>query len=328
MVILEERQAGAFTLIPPGKPLFRSLFYWLSRQRNLAHFFLRFGPFYRFSRRFVAGETRVDALNVAHTLTQQGYACILNFLGEFVDSPQVSEQNLQEYLGLLHDIAERKLKSTIAVKLTQLGVMIDKNLARQHLKILLEKTRELNLFFRIDMENSPFVDVTLELYQEFYPEFSPYFGIVLQSTLYRTEKDLERLLSLPPNVRLVKGAYLEPPSIAFPRKKDVDANYLKLMEMLLSHPKMKNSGFLALATHDEKILRQAIKQMEKHQFPTKNLEFQFLYGIRRDLHQKMKDAGFPVRIYIPYGKDWYGYFMRRLAERPANLWFFLRHVFG
>ena len=280
-----------------------------------------------FYRLFVAGETREDALRVAYILNQQGYACILNFLGEFVESPQVSEQNLREYLGLLQDIAERKLKSTIAVKLTQLGVMIDKNLARQNLKMLLEKTRELNLFFRIDMENSPFVDVTLKLYQEFYPEFSPYFGIVLQSTLHRTEKDLEKLLPLPPNIRLVKGAYLEPPSIAYPGKNDVDANYLRLMKMLFSYEKMKNGGFVAIATHDEKILRQAIEQMQAYQFPRENMEFQFLYGIRRDLQQRMKDAGFPVRIYIPYGQEWYGYFLRRLAERPANLWFVLRHLF-
>ncbi len=307
--------------------MLKAILYGLSRQKKVAQACLKIGLIRRFAHRFIAGETREDALNTAQALNKEGFRTTLNFLGEFISSPEEAQAALKEYQHLLREICERKLNSTIAVKLTQLGLTIDKNLTKRLLSELLDTARSTDTFFRIDMENSSYVDATLELYREFAPEYSRFFGIVLQSTLYRTEKDLENLLPLGPNIRLVKGAYLEPPDVAFPKKKDVDANYRRLMERMLSNEEMRNSGFLAIATHDETILREVEKKFRSNQFPLARAEFQFLYGIRRDLHQAMKSAGFPVRIYIPYGPDWYAYFMRRLAERPANIWFFLRHLF-
>jgi len=315
-----------------GRVLFR-----LSQSPRLKQFTLRFPPARRVVQRFVAGETLPEALSSAKALHQQGFTIILNHLGEEVKTEEEVSHATAEYIRLLEAIhsefgtgrenAPSTLPAYISIKLSHLGLDISEDLCEKKVEEILRKARDFHLFVCIDMESSAYTDRTLKLHQHFYPQFAPHLGLVIQAMLYRSTEDIARLTQSGANIRLVKGAYLEPPTLAFQRKKDVDANYRLLMERLLAPEIRQKGAYIAVATHDSRMIEEAKALLKKNGLLKQDVEFQFLYGVRRDLQKKLLQEGFPVRIYIPYGEAWYPYLMRRLAERPANLFFFLKHLF-
>jgi proline dehydrogenase len=275
----------------------------------------------RLASRFIAGEQVEDALSVIRRLTSEGFMVTLDCLGESVHEAKAAEAACQTYLELLDRLAAEKLNSHVSVKLTQLGLAIDEELARRNLRRLAESAARHKNFVRVDMEGSAFTDSTLRV---FYAVDAPrdVMGIAIQTYLHRTAADVQELLQRGVRIRLVKGAYKEPPEIAFPRKRDVDDNYQKITEKLLA------SGiYQAIATHDSRLIEAAQSFARAHAIPAENFEFQLLYGIRRQLQRSLIQQGWRVRVYVPYGREWYAYFMRRLAERPANLFFLMRHFF-
>jgi proline dehydrogenase len=275
----------------------------------------------RLASRFIAGEELEDALRVIRRLNGEGFLVTLDCLGESVHEAAAAEAACQTYLQLLDRLAEEKLNSHVSVKLTQLGLAIDEGLARRNLGRLAESAARHNNFVRVDMEGSAFTDATLRV---FCSVDAPrdVLGIAIQSYLHRTEADVEELLKRGVRIRLVKGAYKEPPEIAFARKRDVDQSYQKLTEELLA------SGiYHAIATHDERLIAATERFARARSISPESFEFQLLYGIRRQLQRALIQQGWRVRLYVPYGREWYAYFMRRLAERPANLLFLLRNFF-
>ncbi len=279
----------------------------------------RFGR--RLARRFIAGEEIEDALRAIRQLNSEGFEVTLDYLGESVREPSSAAAACRAYLEILDRIANEKLRSHVSVKLTQLGLGMDEALARRHLEAIAERAARHRNFVRIDMEGSAHTESTLRIFREVGAP-RDVLGVVIQSYLYRSEKDLEELLKCGARVRLVKGAYREPPEIAFPRKADVDRNFLKLAEKLLS-----GEGYHAIATHDPRMIDGALAMARARGGAAGRFEFQLLYGIRRPLQRDLVRRGYRVRVYVPFGKEWYPYFMRRLAERPANLFFLLRHFF-
>jgi proline dehydrogenase len=265
--------------------------------------------------RFVAGETLDECIAVLRTLNEQGLAANTTLLGEGVLEPKQTETVVAAYRDVIDRIAAEKLQANVALKLTQLGLEIDEELAFDNLRHLLER----GSFIRIDMEQSQFVDATLRIYRRLREAGFDNVGTVLQAYLYRTSADLESLLGLEPNLRLVKGAYLEPESIAYPRKGDVDAVYARLMERMLS-----SAGHTAIATHDESLIERAIHYADDHGVDRSRFEFQMLYGVRSGLQLDLVRRGYKVLVATPYGPEWYPYLMRRLGERPANLLFFVK----
>ena len=275
----------------------------------------------RLASRFIAGEELADALRVIRRLNSEGFTVTLDCLGESVHEAAAAEAACQTYLQLLDRLAAEKLDSHVSVKLTQLGLAIDEGLARRNLARLVESAARHRNFVRVDMEGSAFTDATLRV---FCSADAPRdaMGIALQSYLRRTEADVEEMLKRGVRIRLVKGAYKEPSDIAFARKRDVDRNYQKLTEKLLA------SGiYHAIATHDERIIAATERFARAHGIAAENFEFQMLYGIRRQLQRALVQQGWRVRLYVPFGREWYPYFMRRLAERPANLFFLMRNLF-
>jgi proline dehydrogenase len=269
--------------------------------------------------RFVAGETVYSLLDAARKANNNGFAVACSYLGEGVTSPQEAMAARDTYCGLLRTFHEQKIDANVAFKLTHVGLDIDPELAYRLAGDVARTARDTRNTIRLDMEQSSYVDATLEGYRRLRDEFGC-AGFVLQSYLYRSANDLRDHLAPPPNVRLVKGAYLEPPDIAYPQKADVDANYIALAEAALSHP-----GYTAIATHDPAIVEQVERIVVERRLPKQGrFEFQMLYGIGTPLAQRLRDAGYRVRIAIPFGEHWFPYLMRRLAERPANLAFFLR----
>jgi proline dehydrogenase len=268
--------------------------------------------------RFVAGETLDDCVRVLRRLNDQGLYANTTLLGEGVLEPGQTEQVVAAYEQVIDRIAAEGLRANVALKLTHLGLEIDEELAYANLQRLLRK----GSFIRIDMEQSQFVDATLRIYRRVRADGLDNVGTVLQAYLYRTPEDLEPLLPLAPNLRLVKGAYLEPASIAYPRKADVDAVYARLAERLLT-----GTGHVAIATHDEALVEHTIRFAESHGVPRDRFEFQMLYGVRPQLQLDLVGRGFKVLVATPYGPEWYPYLMRRLGERPANLLFFVRNTF-
>ena len=242
----------------------------------------------------------------------------LDYLGESVATAEEADAATREYIRILGAIVRSGIERNVSLKLTQLGLDVDRATAVDNLRRILEPATEHGFFVRIDMENSPYTDVTLQIFETLWQHGHRNIGVVLQSALFRTDKDLEHVLALGTRVRLVKGAYAEPSSIAFPENKDIDDTYLRLMYLLL-----ERGNYPAIATHDEKRIAFAKQYAEKVGLPKEALEFQMLYGIRRDLQEQLMKEGYPVRIYVPFGTHWYPYFMRRLAERPANIWFFV-----
>jgi proline dehydrogenase len=272
--------------------------------------------------RFVAGETLDECAAVLRKLNDQGLYANTTLLGEGVLEPGQTDSVVRAYRGVLDRIAADNLRANVALKLTHLGLEIDEELAFENVRALVEHATERGGFIRIDMEQSQFVDATLRIYRRLREGGLDQVGTVLQAYLYRTPGDLEALLPLAPNLRLVKGAYLEPAALAYPRKADVDAAYTRLLERML-----KGEGHTALATHDERLIEHAIRFAEAHDVPRNRFEFQMLYGVRPQLQLGLVRRGYKVLVATPYGPEWYPYLMRRLGERPANLLFFLRNTF-
>jgi proline dehydrogenase len=268
--------------------------------------------------RFVAGETLDECIAVLRRLNDQGLAANTTLLGEGVLEPAHTEAVVAAYREVIERIASEKLRANVALKLTHLGLEIDEELAHANLTQLLE----LGSFIRIDMEQSQFVDATLRVYRRLREDGFDNVGTVLQAYLYRTPDDLEKLLPLEPNLRLVKGAYLEPERIAYARKADVDTAYERLVERMLV-----GGGHTAVATHDERLIEHTIRFAEGRGIASDRFEFQMLYGVRSQLQLELVRRGHKVLVATPYGPEWYPYLMRRLGERPANLLFFLKNTF-
>jgi proline dehydrogenase len=268
--------------------------------------------------RFVAGETLDECVTVLRRLNDQGLHANTTLLGEGVLEPTESERVVVAYEQILDRIAAEELRANVALKLTHLGLDIDEELAEANLARLLGRGQ----FIRIDMEQSRYVDATLRIYRRLRAAGHDNVGTVLQAYLRRTTDDLEALLPLEPNLRLVKGAYLEPVELAFPHKAEVDSAYARLAERLLD-----GGGHAALATHDERLIEQAVDYARGHHVPVERFEFQMLYGVRPQLQLSLARRGHKVLVATPFGPDWYPYLMRRLAERPANLLFFVRNTF-
>jgi proline dehydrogenase len=273
----------------------------------------------RMAMRFVAGETLSDAVEAARAVNKLGMTATLDFLGENVSTTADAQKARDAYLNIYDRIALEKLNANVSCKLTQLGLDLSVEFCEGLVLSIAERALSYDSFLRIDMESSIYTQRTVELVKRVRTQ-SPAVGAVIQSYLYRSEPDIQDLLSYGCRIRLCKGAYKEPAEVAFPSKADVDANYVKLMRLLLS------SGFYhGIATHDPRMIAETIRWAAEKKIAKEDFEFQMLYGVRTDLQRQLIKDGFNLRIYIPYGRDWFPYFMRRLAERPANLSFFMRN---
>jgi proline dehydrogenase len=293
---------------------------YLSTSEGFKNFFTRFKSFNNVTRRFVAGEDLPAAVEAVHTLNQRNISASFDHLGEAIFAEKETREEVREYLRILDSISQRGLDSNTSVKLTQLGLDIDADLCYENARAIVLAAASRQNFVRIDMEDSTKTDATLQIFNRLREEFDN-TGIVIQSYLYRSEKDIEDLLRSGVKIRLCKGAYKEPESVAFPRKKDVDSNYIRLMQKLLV------SGiYHGLATHDELMIDATKRFAAERGIASERFEFQMLYGVRRDLQEKLVAEGYRVRVYVPYGCSWYPYFMRRLAERPANVWFVMKNM--
>jgi proline dehydrogenase len=304
-------------------PVLRSAFIALSRNRSLRRFSEQSRLGARLSSRFVAGLTVDDALRAAESVNAQGMAVTLDSLGESVTSETEAHQAAQIYHQVLDRIAERKLDANISVKLTQMGLELSPTLAENIARALVEHARRLDNFVRIDMEDSRLTQVTLDIVHRLHAraETRGAAGVVIQAYLYRSQADIEQLLAEGIRVRLCKGAYKEPAEVAFPRKSDVDENFVRLSHLLLDSP-----IYHGLATHDDAMVTAARAYARERGIEPSHFEFQMLYGVRRDLQRALVKEGYRVRVYVPFGSAWYPYFMRRLAERPANLLFLARNL--
>ena len=303
--------------------LLRSAFITLSHNRMLRHFLERSPLGARLSSRFIAGLHLEDAIRVAESMNRQGIAVTLDSLGESVTSEAEAHRAAEVYHRLLDVIAERKLDANVSVKLTQMGLEQSHALAEQITGNLAQHARAAGNFIRIDMEDSRLTQITLDIVRRLHAQtgLRGAIGIVIQAYLYRSQADIEQLLADGIRVRLCKGAYNEPPEVAYPRKYDVDRNYIRLTRMLLDSPVSH-----ALATHDESMIAAAQSFAAAHGIDRTHFEFQMLYGVRRDLQRQLVQQGYRVRVYVPFGTEWYPYFMRRLAERPANVLFMARNL--
>lgn len=300
--------------------LLRQSLLFLSRRKELEEF-LKHNPLARqASRRFIAGETRAEALAATRDLNRQGFKVTLDYLGEEVSDPQQANAAAEEYSSAVEDAARQGLDAGISVKLSHLGIRFDRELARRHLLQIAKRAAAASRFVRVDMEGSDLTDQTIELVREAHRQTGN-VGTVIQSYLRRSSADIEDLNRENIPVRLVKGAYLEPEEVAYQDKEETVLYFMRLTEAL-----MRDGTRPAIATHDEKLIDFSIDIAFIFGLESADYEFQLLYGIRRDLQERLLREGYRVRIYLPYGNDWYGYFMRRLAERPANLWFLLRHI--
>jgi proline dehydrogenase len=271
--------------------------------------------------RFIAGREIEDALRVTARLNQAGLRTTLDYLGESVTTLDEAESARNVYLKLLEEIHARKLQSNVSLKLTQLGLNLSEAACRENVAAVARRARELDNFVRVDMESSSYTERTLAVVHDLHEAYGT-VGAVIQAYLYRSGQDVEELIRRGIRVRLCKGAYDEPPTVAFPRSSQVDTAFRKLAESLLLH-----GNYAALATHDERLLTGLLRWAEAHHVPREGYEIQMLYGIRRDLQARFARQGHRVRVYVPFGRAWYPYLMRRLAERPANLYFALRNLF-
>jgi len=304
----------------------RALFISLSESRGLRGMAERSAIGRRLSSRFVAGTQVEDALRVTQTVNRAGLSVSVDNLGENVTNADEARDSAQLYHQMLDEISSRQLNANVSLKLTHMGLDVDEKLARDLVTGLVAKAAAMNPpnFVRVDMEGSPYTQRTLDFVYELHrmPGHAGAVGAVIQSYMRRAESDIEKLLAERIRIRLCKGAYKEPEEIAFQKKSDVDANYVRLMKIL-----MKSGVYHGLATHDEKIIQQAKAFATQEQIPPDAFEFQMLYGIRRDLQRRLVREGWRMRVYVPFGTEWYPYFMRRLAERPANALFLARNLF-
>ena len=306
--------------------MLRALLIGLSENRPMRALAERSIVGLRMSRRFVAGTTIEEALAAARGVNQLGMGVSLDNLGENVTNAEEARRSAQVYHQLLQEIEERKLQANVSVKLTHMGLDVDEKLARELVSSLVAQAAASNPrnFVRVDMEGSPYTQRTLDFVHELHRQAgnAGVVGAVIQSYMRRSEKDVENLLAAGIRIRLCKGAYKEPPEIAFQKKSEVDANYVKLTRMLL-----KSGIYHGIATHDPRMIEAATSFARQEKIPPESFEFQMLYGIRRDLQQKLAREGWRMRVYIPFGTEWYPYLMRRLAERPANLLFLMKNLF-
>jgi len=289
--------------------------------------------------RFVAGESIQEAIRVIQELNAKGIVATLDQLGEHTTTAEEATQSAEGILNILDEIEKDNVQSNVSIKLTQIGMGLDDTLCSDNLTRILHRAKGYKNFVRVDMEDSPYTDTTIEILNAALDKGFDVrtVGLVVQSCLFRTEEDTRKLLERNVRFRLVKGAYKEPPEKAYPKKADVDANFDLLTKILIDAALEKKSQKLcedgrvpplpAIATHDEKRIEFAKQYAEKVGYPKEALEFQMLYGIRRDLQEQLAAEGYPVRVYVPFGTHWYPYFMRRLAERPANIWFFISNFF-
>jgi proline dehydrogenase len=276
-----------------------------------------------FARRFIAGEQIEDAIAAARALQAKGLLLTLDYLGESVTTTAQATSATREYVRLIEDIVAADIERNISLKLSQLGLAIDRATCVDNMRRILEPSRRHEFFVRIDMENSEYTEVTLEVFETLWNLEYRNIGVVLQSYLYRTERDLRRMNELGARVRLVKGAYRESAAVAYQQKADVDAAYLRQMRLLLDH-----GTYPAFATHDVALLNEIKAYAAERGTARDRYEFQMLYGIRRDLQTSFVADGYRMRVYVPFGREWFPYFMRRLGERPANVMFVLRAMLG
>jgi proline dehydrogenase len=278
--------------------------------------------------RFIAGDTTAEAMAVVQELNQAGMSATINYLGEHVHTQDEAIAARDEILHLLDVIAEHGVEANVSIKPSQLGLQVNPQLLHDNMRVLLERAAGYGNNIRMDMEDYPTLDTTLGIYRSLRDEdgFGHHVGIVIQAYLRRTAADLAQLVAEGAWVRLCKGAYAEPPAIAFPEKADTDSNYVRMAQVLLSQKAREKGVYAGFATHDEEMITAVIAHAESQRIPPSAYEFQMLHGIRRDLQASLVRRGYRVRIYVPYGTAWYPYFVRRLAERPANLWFFLSNL--
>ncbi|MCA9936070.1 MAG: proline dehydrogenase family protein [Ardenticatenaceae bacterium] len=318
--------AVAWTLTQYGARWLRLLLIYLSHANWARQLISSLPITQQVAGRFVAGETMDDAIDAAHALTVKGMHVTMDLLGEHVSTADEAIAARGEIARLLERIAASGLPDTnVSVKLSQLGLHISEELVLENMRILLTLAQELNNKIRIDMEESEVTDVTLRVYHTLRQEF-PNVGIVIQAYLRRSEADIQQLIEEGAWVRLCKGAYAEPPEVAFPDKEDTDTNFVRLTEMMLSEHAREKGVYLGIATHDDDMIEAALAYAQSQAIDPRAFEFQMLHGIRRDLQESLVARGYQVRVYVPYGTAWYPYFVRRLAERPANLWFFVSNL--
>lgn len=276
---------------------------------------LKFG-----AKKFVAGKDVYEAIETAKELNEQGISVIFNYLGEFSDDPDSCRETTQKLIETLEVMSEHMEDNYLTVKLSSIGLEISEDFCEENLTRILEAAEKKNVFVRMEMENHTLTDKTLNVYKSLRRKYEN-VGIALQAYLYRTEKDMQDLYEYEPNIRLVKGAYNESSKIAYADKKEVDQKYLKMIEKQLL-----NGHFASIATHDDAAVEHALKVIEENNINKENFEFQMLYGIRPNLEKKLADLGYKVRVYLPFGSEWFGYFMRRLAERPENVSFVIKNT--
>jgi proline dehydrogenase len=300
--------------------LLRQTLLFLSRRKELEDFLKHNSLAHQAASRFVAGDTRAEALAVTRRLNDEGFMLTLDYLGEEVEDAKQARAAAEEYAGAIEEAAAMGLDTGISVKLSHLGIRLEEQLALENLYRVTERAARAGRFVRVDMEGSDLTAKTLEMVRTVHRDHDN-IGAVIQSYLHRSSSDVDIMNREKIPVRLVKGAYLEPEEVAFQEKEEVELYFMRLIEAL-----MRDGTRPAIATHDEKLIEYAIDLAFIFGVDPKNFEFQMLYGIRKDLQEKLLTNGYRVRVYLPYGEDWYGYFMRRLAERPANLWFLLRNL--
>jgi len=315
--------------------MMRAFLVYLSHAAWARRLVMHFGFARRTARRFVAGETVDEAFRAVADLNANGMLATLDLLGEHTNDASAATEATRRIAELIDKLAASGLRSNVSIKLTQIGLKLDESLCEKNLKGLLQHAVQNGIFVRIDMEESACVDATLRVFHQIRAVGFDNVGLVLQSYLYRSEADAMELLQEGTRIRLVKGAYMEPPDRAFPKKTDADVNFDRISDLML-HQSMQSPAsqnghvawppIAAIGTHDAKRVEFAKQHAGEIGLPKNKVEFQMLYGIRRDLQAQLVRDGYPVRVYVPFGTEWYPYFMRRLAERPANLWFFLSNL--
>ena len=301
--------------------MLRSTLLHLSEQRWLRHWMENSSASRKLTARFVAGRTLPDGINVLKALAKDKMLGTLDYLGENVSNLEEAAQSRDSYLAALNQIRREDIPATVSLKLTQFGIDLSESACRDNVAALLDSARQIGTRVEIDMESTAYTDRTLALVQEMQKAFPGHVRAVIQAYLFRSEADIKVLSALAIPVRLCKGAYREPPNLAFPAKADVDRNFQHLMRLLFSE-----GNYPAIASHDESIIQSALRHIQENNIDPARFEFQMLYGIRRDLQRQLVSKGFRLRLYVPYGDAWYPYFMRRLAERPANLLFLAKNA--
>lgn len=308
--------------------LLRSFFLYLARSRTARKVLMGLPGAQRMARRFVAGETLAQGIEAVRALNAKGLLATLDHLGENVVTETDAARAMQDYLDLLDAIARAGVNTNVSLKLTQLGLDISFEVCLNNLRCILERAAGYGNFVRIDMEGSAYTELTLRLYRTLRDQHGfRNVGVVIQAYLHRSLEDVRALAEEGANIRLCKGAYKEPPHIAFADKRDVDANFVKLAEHFLSPQARERGAYLAVATHDDKMIDAVKRYAAQQGIPKDRYEFQMLYGVRSAAQQALVAEGYKTRVYVPYGTEWYPYFMRRLAERPANVWFIVRNFF-